>query len=402
MAGPLRTPKNASVAKAFQILNVLGSGRREMTATDVAQILGTNLPTVHRFLVTLEEIGAVSRTAQGRFQLGLMLANLGDKVESHKQLIDRVHPHLEALAAEFREVAHCAVRNGSAAINVATALPDRSLMIGQAAGDTLPLHCSAVGKVLLASLPNAERDRFLDHIDLVRFTDHTIVDRQQLIQELRQVAKLGYGVENEEWEEGLRAIAVPLKNNQGRAVAAIALSAPASRLDDTTLAQVRAALKSHVERIEHTMFTGSRVFPQKARPRGPFPHLKRVDNFIFVSGTSARRPDDTFEGVRVNPDGSVHIDIRKQTRVVFDNIRDMLEGVGSGLHDVVDLHAYLTDMADYDGFNEAYSEFFGFDGPARTTVGVNELPHPHQRLMVRAVAFAPNSHFNEEGENDQP
>ena len=153
----------------------------------------------------------------------------------------------------------------------------------------------------------------------------------------------------------------------------------------------------HAERIEQAMFTKSRVFPQKARPRGPFPHLKRVDNFIFVSGTSARKPDDTFEGVRINPDGSVQVDIRAQTRAVFDNIRDMLEGVGSGLQDVVDLHAYLTDMSDYDGFNEAYSAFFGFDGPTRTTVGVNELPHPHQRLMVRAVAFAPNSHFNEEG-----
>jgi DNA-binding IclR family transcriptional regulator/enamine deaminase RidA (YjgF/YER057c/UK114 family) len=397
MAGPLRTPKNASVAKAFQILNVLSSGRREMTATDVAQILGTNLPTVHRFLVTLEEIGAVSRTAQGRFQLGLMLANLGDKVESNKQLIDRVQPHLDALAAEFREVAHCAVRNGSVAINVASALPDRSLVIGQAAGDTVPLHCSAVGKVLLASLGIAERERFLKHIDLVRFTDHTLVDAAELARELNQVARAGYAVENEEWEEGLRSIAVPIENTHGRAVAAIALSAPASRLDDGALVAIRPALLAHAERIANAMFTASRVFPQKARPRGPFPHLKRVENFIFVSGTSARKPDDTFEGVRVAADGSVEIDIRKQTRVVFENIRDMLEGVGSGLQDVVDLHAYLTDMGDYDGFNEAYSEFFGFDGPARTTVGVNELPHPHQRLMVRAVAFAPHSHFTEEG-----
>ena len=397
MSGPLRTPKNASVAKAFQILNVLSSGRREMTATDVAQVLGTNLPTVHRFLVTLEEIGAVSRTAQGRFQLGLMLANLGGKVESNKQLIDRVRPHLDALAAEFREVAHCAVRNGSVAINVASALPDRSLVIGQAAGDTVPLYCSAVGKVLLATLAKAERDRFLDHIDLVRHTDHTLTDRARLTQELQRIATAGYALENEEWEEGLRSIAVPIKNNHGRAVAAIALSAPASRLDDGSLAGVRTAMLAHAERIEHALFTESRVFPHKARPRGPFPHLKRVDSFIFVSGTSARKPDDSFEGVRIDADGSVQVDIRRQTRAVFENIRDMLEGVGSGLHEVVDLHAYLTNMTDYDGFNEAYAEFFGFDGPTRTTVGVNELPHPHQRLMVRAVAFAPNSHFNEEG-----
>jgi 2-aminomuconate deaminase len=99
--------------------------------------------------------------------------------------------------------------------------------------------------------------------------------------------------------------------------------------------------------------------------------------------------------VRLDPSGEVSVDIRKQTRVVFTNIRDMLREVGAGLENVVEVHAYLTDMSDYEGFNEAYAEFFGFDGPARTTVAVKELPHPHQHLMVRAVVFAPHAHFQE-------
>jgi 2-aminomuconate deaminase len=124
--------------------------------------------------------------------------------------------------------------------------------------------------------------------------------------------------------------------------------------------------------------------------------LKRVDDFIFVSGTSARRPDDSFEGVRVEADGSIVVDIRKQTRAAFENIRDMLTGVGARLDSLIDVQAYLTDMNDYEGFNDAYAEFFGFDGPTRTTVGVNELPHPHQRLMVRAIAYAPLKYFPED------
>jgi 2-aminomuconate deaminase len=311
-------------------------------------------------------------------------------------LIDQVQSHLNALAAEFREVAHCAVRSGSVAINVARALPDRSLVIGHAAGDTVPLYCSAVGKVLLAMLDSAVRDRFLDHIELERFTARTITDRKRLALELSAVAERGYAIDNEEWEEGLRSIALPIRNGRGQTVAAIGLSAPASRLDDQLLAAVRTAMLARVERLEHAMFTESRVFPQKARPLGAFPHLKRVDDFIFVSGTSARKPDDSFEGVKIDSDGSVHIDIRRQTRTVFENVRDMLTGVGAGLENLVDIHAYLTDMRDYDGFNAVYSEFFGFDGPTRTTVGVSELPHPHQRLMVRAVAYAPHSHFSED------
>src|SRR5688572_27890522 len=162
MAEARRTPKNASVAKAFQILGVLGASRREMTATDVAQSLGTNLATVHRFLVTLEDVGAVARGPEGRFHLGLTLANLGNKVESHKLLVGHVQDHLDALTAEFREVAHCAVRNGDIAVNIARAQPARSLVMGLTSGDATPLHCSAVGKVLLAALDPAALSPLLD------------------------------------------------------------------------------------------------------------------------------------------------------------------------------------------------------------------------------------------------
>jgi 2-aminomuconate deaminase len=384
------------VAKAFQILNVLGAGSRQMTATEVAQTLGVNLATVHRFLVTLETVGAVSRTSQGRFQLGLTLTNLGGKVESDKVLIEHVQSHLNELAAEFREVAHCAVRNGLAAVNIARALPDRSLVIGQVAGDSIPLHCSAVGKVLLAGAPPEIRGGLVEHLELERFTMRTLTSQKALLAELRDIAQRGFATEDEEWEDGLRSVAVPITDGRGKTVAALALSAPASRLDDAGLEDVSAALRARVERLEHALFTESRVFPQKARPKGPFPHLKRVDDFIFISGTSARRPDDSFEGVRAHPDGAVSFDIRRQTQVVFENIRDMLTSVGASLENLVDVHAYLIDMKDYGAFNETYAKFFGFDGPARTTVAVSALPHPHQRLMVRGVAYAPRGTFPKE------
>lgn len=395
MTVPLRTPKNGSVAKAFQILNVLATTRREMTATEVAQIIGTNLPTTHRFLVTLEEIGAVARTQQGKFQLGMVLTNLGNKVESHKLLIEAAQPHLDALAGEFREVAHLAVRNGTQAINIAHARPDRALIIGQAVGTANPLHCSAVGKVLLAALESGSRSRLVEHLSLERHTAQTLTDGVAMNRELATVVKQGFALDDQESEDGLRSVAVPVLNGKGRCIAALALSAPSSRLDDESLRTARDALKAHAERLQHSLFTESRIFPQKARPRGHFPHLKRVDDFIFISGTSARRPDESFEGVKTNADGSVTLDIRKQTRVVFENIRDMLLGINATLEDLVDVQAYLIDMQDYDGFNEVYDEFFGYEGPTRTTVGVKELPHPHQALMVRAIAFAPQSHFDD-------
>ena len=395
--GPVLTPKNNSVGKAFTILRAIASSGREMTATEIAQLVGSNVATVHRFLLTLESEGAVARGRSGRFHLGHALADLGGQVSGDALLIEAIQPRLDALAAEFREAVHCVARSGNQAINAARALPDRSLVISQPIGEPFPLHSTAAGKIFLASMSPAHRRAFLSKLDLPRFTERTINDPDLLEAELAQVSRQGYAIEDEEWEEGLVSIAAPLHNGKGAVVAAVALSAPVSRLGEEARTRVLAAIRAATGDVERSLYTQARTFPSRARPRGSFPHLKRVGDFLFISGTSARRPDDSFEGV-VTVHGETRIDIRKQAAFVFDAIGGMLRTVGSDLGDIVDLQAYLTDMADYAAFNEVYARYFAPDGPARTTAAVSALPHPHQALMVRAVAFQPNSHFDENGE----
>lgn len=127
----------------------------------------------------------------------------------------------------------------------------------------------------------------------------------------------------------------------------------------------------------------------KAKPRGRFPHVKRAGDFLFVSGTSSRRPDNSFEGVSVDPMGVTDLDIRAQTRAVIENIKDILEAVGSGLDDVVDLTSFLVNMNDFGGYNEVYAEYFGYNGPTRTTVAVHQLPHPHLVIEIKVTAYCP-------------
>ena len=133
--------------------------------------------------------------------------------------------------------------------------------------------------------------------------------------------------------------------------------------------------------------SGSGVVAGKARPRGTFPHFRRAGDFIFVSGTSARRADDSIAGAEPGADGGAVLDIRAQTRAVIENIRDILLAAGAGLEDVVEVSTFLVRMEDFKGYNEVYSEFFGFEGPARTTVAVAELPHPHLLIEIRALAW---------------
>jgi 2-aminomuconate deaminase len=133
--------------------------------------------------------------------------------------------------------------------------------------------------------------------------------------------------------------------------------------------------------------TDSGVLAGKARPRGSFPHFRRAGDFIFVSGTSARRADDSIAGAEPGLDGAPQLDIRAQTRSVIENIRDILAAAGASLADVVEVSTFLVSMDDFHAYNEVYSEFFGYQGPARTTVAVAALPHPHLLIEIKAVAW---------------
>jgi 2-aminomuconate deaminase len=135
----------------------------------------------------------------------------------------------------------------------------------------------------------------------------------------------------------------------------------------------------------------SAVVSGKARPRGTFPHFRRAGDFIFVSGTSARRADDSIAGVEARPGGPPRLDIRVQTRAVLENIRDILAAAGASLADVVEVSTFLVNMDDFNGYNEVYGEFLGFEGPARTTVAVSALPHPQLLIEIKAVAYRPAS-----------
>ena len=135
--------------------------------------------------------------------------------------------------------------------------------------------------------------------------------------------------------------------------------------------------------------TESKVVEGKASPRGKYPHLKRAGDFLFVSGTSARRTDNTIAGAEVDALGTTHLDIRVQTRAAIENVRDILQSGGAQLQDIVELSTFLVSMNDFAGYNEVYGDFFGYDGPARTTVAVHQLPHPHLLIEIRVTAYKP-------------
>ena len=133
----------------------------------------------------------------------------------------------------------------------------------------------------------------------------------------------------------------------------------------------------------------SRLVKGKATPRGAYPHVKRVGDFIFISGTSSRLPDNSFAGVhQVDEMGSMRLDIREQTKAVLENIKDFLATEGATMKDIVDVTTFLVNMNDFAGYNEVYAQYFNAEtGPARTTVAVHQLPHPNLVVEIKVMAY---------------
>lgn len=124
-------------------------------------------------------------------------------------------------------------------------------------------------------------------------------------------------------------------------------------------------------------------------PRGAFPHVRVANGLAFVSGTSSRRPDNSFAGAEADEFGVTSLDIAVQTSAVLGNIEAILATVGLDRRHLLDVTTFLVNMNDFGGYNRAWAEFFADVElpPARTTVAVHQLPHPHLLIEIKATAL---------------
>lgn len=129
------------------------------------------------------------------------------------------------------------------------------------------------------------------------------------------------------------------------------------------------------------------IAADRAQPLGRYPHTRRIGQWVFVSGTSSRRPDNTYAGAEQWEDGTWHLDIKAQTQAVLENIRHYLQLNGCDLQHLVDVTVFLKNMDDFNAYNEVYNSFFPETGPCRTTVEVSALPRPQILIEIKATAF---------------
>jgi 2-aminomuconate deaminase len=132
------------------------------------------------------------------------------------------------------------------------------------------------------------------------------------------------------------------------------------------------------------------IAADRAQPLGRYPHTKRIGPWVFISGTSSRRPDNSYAGAEHNPDGQWTLDIKTQTKAVLENIRHYLKLNGGDLQHLVDVTVFLKDIHHFDDYNEIYNSFFPTSGPCRTTVAVADLPRPQILIEIKGTAYIDN------------
>jgi len=223
--------ENSSTLKAMTVLEALVRAGTPVTLAELMALTGVPKPSLHRTLALFEDAGFVTREPTGRaYSVGPRLAALALAILTHDSVATQRRTVLRKLVADIGETCNLSMLRKGELTYLDRVEADWPLRLHLPVGSTLPPHCSASGKLLLAFKPAAERAALLAAMPLTRFTDRTITDRNLLAGELDRIAAVGYAVDNEEYVLGVACVAVPVRLADGEVIAAVAVHAATARL----------------------------------------------------------------------------------------------------------------------------------------------------------------------------
>lgn len=221
-----------SVRRALRVLGHFGPEREVLGVTALASALGLHKSTVHRLLLTLEQEGFVRRVDTGQYALTWRLLEIAAAIPVRNEVRDLSLRHLSSLAEKTGESAHLAILFGDEVLYIEKVESPRALRMPSRVGVRVPLHCTALGKVLLAGQSEADVRRILFSAPLAALGPRTVTDPVELLSRIDKVKLQGYAIDYEEIEEGLMCIAAPIRDaGDGEYVAAISIAGPLSRVD---------------------------------------------------------------------------------------------------------------------------------------------------------------------------
>jgi len=259
MATEKRKYNITALQRGLGLLQLFSQSPYGLTAKQVANLSQLPVSTVHRFLVNLERAHFLNCGADGIYHLGTACFAVGQAALGQLDIRRLSFAYLQQLNYQTRETIHLTVRHGASAVYVEKLDSPEPLRIHSRIGASVPLYCTAVGKIMLAHMPKEEQDSILSTIELKRLTPNTVGSLQELRAELHRVQKNGYACDMEEHELHIRCIAAPIRDHNGAVLASLSITAPAVRMPVNRLRQLAPLVQNAGFKISREV--GYQAFP---------------------------------------------------------------------------------------------------------------------------------------------
>lgn len=244
--------RNNSIDNACKILLVLAEQPEGFNLTKLSQRMGINKSTAYRYLSTLEKYRLVVKK-DNRYHLGLRLFELGNRVPVVRMILERVYPRLLELAFLFNETISLGVLSDYQVVILERIEKGRSLVNQVFTGTKVPLYCTGLGKAILSVMAEENRDTLLNEIHFEKLTSRTITDKKRLLKDLDEIRQRGYSVDDAEYEEDLKCVAVPLRLEELGFFGAISVTGPRSRMQCERVGYIGQHLTQSVAAFHHEM-----------------------------------------------------------------------------------------------------------------------------------------------------
>lgn len=229
-----------SVSRALDIIQLVGMKKGGLGVTEIAKQMDINKSSVYRILVTLAQYGYIEQDeSTGLYKLGYKFLEISSKLLDSIDIRSEAGPFLQQLEDTTNEVIHLVVYDQGEVVYIEKLEGTETLRMHSKVGKRAPMHCTSVGKAILANLPSGMVHEIVERKGLPMHTKHTITDKDALFKELVQVKQNGYALDLEENENGISCIAAPIFDHLGKVVAAISISGPTIRMTEERLDQLK-------------------------------------------------------------------------------------------------------------------------------------------------------------------
>jgi DNA-binding IclR family transcriptional regulator len=262
-----------SLDRAVQVLEALSESDMPLSLAEICHRMGLHKSTAHRALMVLERSALIERTQENRFRLGLKLYELGNRAVEQIDLRARVQPFFRRLSMQVGETVHLSVLQKTSVVYLDKVEPNRRICMTSKTGTSNPVYCTSMGKAMLAFQSQETIEQIVAKIRFVRHTRKTLCTREALLKALERVRRRGYAIDDEEIELGVRCVGAPIFDDNRRAIAAVSVSGPSSRIT----AQSVPAIAEHVLRCCREI-SASLGMHAKKRPHLMSPFLRHYGN----------------------------------------------------------------------------------------------------------------------------